>query len=320
MRYIEAAEARDFESAWFMEDYFFGDAFTFLAGAALQTKRIGLGTGIVNPYTRTPALIAMSIASIDEISNKRAILGIGAGVPSVMGKITQYASPLQTLRESIHVIRELLSRSSLTYDGKTTFVRDVSLGVCPYFQCFGTWKVPRRKIPIYVAAMGPRMLQLAGEVGDGVLISVGFSPDHLRKAIEQMAIGAARVNRTRGDIDVAAYVKFSPSRDGSLDRDTKEFVASCIAETDSQALRDLYGIDVETCLVVKKACDKGNYGNATKYITKEIANNFGACGTKEECQEILSRYEKAGADILVIVPDPRRNVDLAIETAHEYSQ
>jgi len=321
VEHVRTAESKDFETVWFMEDYYWRDAFTSLSYLAARTTKIRLATGIINPYTRTAPLIAMSMASLHEISGKRAILGIGAGVSTVINQMTEYVGPMSKLRETVHIIRELWSGRNVTYQGARTYARDITLGVCPYFESFGRWDVRESTIPIYVAGVGPQMLQLAGAIGDGVLIGLGVSPRRLKRAIDLISEGARKANRSLNDIDIAVYVSLSPSQDGSVDQSTKSFAALCMTKIyDQQSLTEMYDIDEKTLQIMKLAFDKGGYQEAAKHVTKDMANEFGAAGKKEECIEILDRYTKAGAKMLIAAPLNRTNVDMAIETAHEYVQ
>ena len=189
--HAKLAEENEFESIWFMEDYYLRDAFSTLASFALATKKIKIGTGVINPYTRHPALIATSMATLDELSSGRAILGMGAGVPALLKQMVDYKKPLATVRESVSFIRELLAKRRVTFHGEMVHAEDIIFGYCPYFDPFGKFEPIRNRIPTYVAGMGPRMLQLAGEIGDGVLISAGFSTELVKSAIENVKIGLA---------------------------------------------------------------------------------------------------------------------------------
>jgi 5,10-methylenetetrahydromethanopterin reductase len=149
---IVAAEDLGFHGVWIADSQsIFRDAYVSLAVCALRTKRMLLATGVTNPLTRHPAVIASSIATIDELSGGRAILGIGSGFSAVQ-TLGLRAASLKTMEESALAMRTLMSRQTARYDGK-----EIKM----------TW--PSRSVPIYFASSGPKSLQLAGKVADGVL-------------------------------------------------------------------------------------------------------------------------------------------------------
>jgi len=319
VNYVKLAEKKGFESVWFAEDYYLRDSITPLACFALSTKKIKIAAGVINPYTRHPALIAMTIATLDELSHGRAILGMGAGVPSVIKQIMPQMRPLATVKDCIEVIRKLLKEENVSYDGKMVKVNKVTLGVCPYFEPYGRFRVYRNNIPIYVAGMSPKMLQLTGEVGDGALISVGFSPEHTKKAIENIKIGAEKAKRKFEDLDIAAYILFSPSKDGTISEATKGFISLCVTQFfDMETLR-LSGFKEDEVEKIKESYTKGGYKEAVKYITDDMVNALGVAGTPEKCHEGLERYEKVGVKIPIILPLGVDDVKFAINTASEYA-
>ena len=130
VKYSREAEKKGYDSVWIAEHYLFRDAFATLGAVALATSRIRLATGVVNPYTRHPAFIAMSVATIDELSNGRAILGIGSGVSFWIEEqmAMKMERPVSVTKESIQVIRRLLSGETVSYKGRTFTLRGMKLG------------------------------------------------------------------------------------------------------------------------------------------------------------------------------------------------
>ena len=157
------AEHRGLESVWVCETRLVRDALTPLAAFASVTERIKLATGVVNNWTRTAGLMAMSFATLQELSGGRAIMGIGAyWVPLTWKQGIRRRKALTAMREYVVVVRRLLNMETVTHEGEVVQVRDLSLD-----QGFGVAREPI-SVPVYLGATGPGMMQLAGQIGDGV--------------------------------------------------------------------------------------------------------------------------------------------------------
>ncbi len=203
-----AAEAAGFASLWFIEDYFQTGAFALAGAAAAVTARIAIGTAVVNPYTRHPALIAMETATLAGIAPGRVVLGLGTGVHRwIAGQMRIPAPrPLATLGECVDVIRRLWAGERVTHEGQGFSLADVAL----------EYKPAQPELPIVLGVKGPRALGLAGAVADGVVCSIMSSPAHVRRVRETIA--PARRQSGRGRCPVLAYVPVAIGRDGAAAR------------------------------------------------------------------------------------------------------
>jgi len=211
-RYVElacAAEQLGFAQFWISHDLFLRSTWVVLAAVAQATERIQLGTCIVNPYSCNLAEIAMGAATLDELSAGRFNLGLGAGAADFLGWIgIPQKHPLAAMRESIHVLRRLLSGQRAGYDG--TFIKgwtdDAYL------------RIPARPVPIYLGALSPRMLSLIGEAANGGLPLL-FPPEHFANVEPLVRKGAASAKRDMGEVDLAACIwcSISADRDAALD-------------------------------------------------------------------------------------------------------
>ncbi|MDQ6692729.1 MAG: LLM class flavin-dependent oxidoreductase, partial [Candidatus Dormibacteraeota bacterium] len=158
----QLCERAGFDSFWVADQRFMRDAFISLAMIAAHTERLQLGTRVTDPYIRHPALTAIAAATLDEASNGRAILGMGAGGSGFSQLGLSRDRPALALREAIHLIRMLWSGAEVEYQGTS-----VQWGK-------GEIEFPvRANIPIVIAARGPKLLELAGEVADGVIVATG---------------------------------------------------------------------------------------------------------------------------------------------------
>jgi 5,10-methylenetetrahydromethanopterin reductase len=194
------AEQAGFDQFWVSHDLFLRFSPVILTAVALATERIEIGTCILNPYTLHPSEIAMAAASLDEVSGGRFNLGIGAGAAEFMKWVgISRDRPLAATRAAIESIRAVLAGEHAAGWEAEAYLRfDPGQG--------------NRRIPIYLAALSPHMLRLAGETADGVLPLL-FPPEHYATVEPFIREGAARAGRSMDDIDLAACVWCSVSAD-----------------------------------------------------------------------------------------------------------
>ena len=181
------AEELGFGGLWVADSQaIFRDAFAILAVAASRTKRILLSTGVTNPVTRHPAVLAGSFATLDELAPGRVVLTLGRGESAVF-TIGGRPATTKRLEQSVHALRALLAGETVSWDGGEARM---------------TW--PSRGVPIYLAASGPRTLRLAGRIADGVLFQVGADPRLVRWALAQVEAGAREAGRPLGELTLCA--------------------------------------------------------------------------------------------------------------------
>jgi F420-dependent oxidoreductase-like protein len=202
-RYVREAERLDYSVAWTAE-VFSSDAVSLLGYLAAQTSRIELGTAAMQIPARTPAMTAMTAATLDIISQGRFRLGLGVSGPQVSEGWhgVRFDSPLSRTREYVDVVRMALRREEVKYDGEHYRLplpsengKPLRLGTRP----------PRDDLPVYLAAVGPRNMELAGEVADGWL-SVFFQPDSAAEHLAHLRAGRAKAGRDLTGFDVVAAV------------------------------------------------------------------------------------------------------------------
>ena len=210
-----------------------------------------MATGLINPYTRHPVLIALTAATIDELSNGRLILGLGAGVRPLIEQMgISFRKPLKAVEEAVEIIRLLLKDGfrgrRTTYRGEIFKINDVDFGACEYFTGFGRFKPIREQIPIYIGAISKRMIQLAGKIADGVLLSLGSAPEYVKHfVIKNLKIGAEKAGRKVEDVDVATYILCSVSKDKKEEhKEAKGFVTYALAYSSEEILK-VCGYDYE---------------------------------------------------------------------------
>jgi 5,10-methylenetetrahydromethanopterin reductase len=190
------AEELGYDVLYIPDQTFHRDPFVALALCAEATSRIHLGLAVTNPYTRHPVQIARAAGVLAEVSGGRFSLGLGAGnLPRVLrGFGIRQVGVVERLRESIDVIRRLLAGQTVTHASSTLTLNDVALD----------FQAPNH-VPIYIGTRGPKLLALAGELADGVMMEGLFTSGGLRWALAQVAAGAARADRTLDDLDLVAW-------------------------------------------------------------------------------------------------------------------
>lgn len=191
------AERAGFDSAWVIEDYYSWEAFGSLGYVAAVTETIDLGIGVTTPYVRSAPLLASSAATLDQFSNGRLILGMGRSSGTMLGQIgIEDRKPFATMREYIEAMRLLWRGGEVSYDGQVVKIDRIVPDMVPM----------RSNVPIVIGAMGPRMLELAGEIADGVVLT-GFSPPaFVTWAVERVAAGARRAGRDPSEVEIIVMV------------------------------------------------------------------------------------------------------------------
>ena len=206
---VKLAEELGYESAWVAEGHG-GDQFSVLTACAVATERIKLGTSITSGFVRTAPTSAMAAASVDYFSNGRFILGVGSShkVQVEPEHGLEFAKPVQRLRECVDIVRAILKDSDVNYHGE---VYDIDR--------FDLWFRPLRKeIPVYVAAVFPKMLEVCGEISQGAILT-WCTLDHASEAAAAVALGARDAGRDPADVEVASLLPCAVSDNRDVARD-----------------------------------------------------------------------------------------------------
>jgi 5,10-methylenetetrahydromethanopterin reductase len=293
-------EQYGFAELWFAEDYFFTGGISGATSALAATERVPIGLGVVSALVRHPAVLAMEVATMVRTFPGRVRAGIGLGVPDwlqQMGLAT--GSALTTLRECIEAMRWLLEGREVTRQGKAFLLERVRLAY-----------PPNEPVPIYVGAVGPRMLRLAGEIGDGELISVLAGPDYLRWARAELRLGAARARRPR-DCPVSLFVICCVDPDGKEARRAVRPVLALYLSTGVNALTDRYGISDE----LQDMIQRGGRTVIEREMPDRWVEDLAVAGNPEEGAEKIRRLLQAGANSVVLFPVPHERARLTVELA-----
>jgi F420-dependent oxidoreductase-like protein len=302
---VREAESAGFDSVWAAEAYG-SDAATVLAWIAGQTERIKIGSAIFQMPARSPAMTAMTAATLDHLSDGRVIIGIGSSGPQVAegwhGQ--RFARQLRRTREYVEVLRKALARERLEYQGE---IYELPLPDGPGKALKLMMGTVQEKIPIYLAAMGPKNTKLAGEIADG-WIPLFFSPEHVAEARMLLEEGAECVPRHLDGFDIAPSVQVRIDEDEERARDSvRHFVALYVGGMGSRAqnfynaLVRRYGFE-EAAKEVQDLYLEGKKDEAAAALPAELIDTITLVGPREKIAERLSVYRDAGVGTLIVTP------------------
>lgn len=293
--YGRIAEVAGFDSLWVTERYFHEETFSLLGFLAATTRDINLGVGVVNPFTRNPALLGMAAATLDRISGGRFLLGLGRSDRSVIqGKMgIPYTEPIPALKDAVGIIRELLSGQTVSTEGRFR-LRGAHLAVQPIQQ----------PPPIYLAAIGPKSLRLAGAVADGVLLNAYVPTDYIRYAVREIRQAAEEAGRDPGAIDIACMLIVRLTDDPEpLMPGLKERIVRLLDEQHvGEILLEKGGFDPAILAPLRESVKSDGGKSATALISEEMVRAFYVIGTAEECRARIAEYRQAGVDNPLLLP------------------
>jgi 5,10-methylenetetrahydromethanopterin reductase len=303
------AEGLGYKSFWVPEDPFFRGGFALASAIAASTRSMRIGLGIINPYTRHPALIAMELGALEEVSEGRALLGIGASLKVfVEGQLSiPYIKPGTSIRESVEIIRRLMRGEKLNYEGKVFQVREAALNFQP----------PRKDSPIHLGVIGPKNLELTGEIADGLLLSAMTSPAYVRYAMEHIRRGAERAGRSLDGFEVGAYLFISISEDEKAAREAvKPFLALLISLVGEHPILTCAGLSPEE---IKPFCESFARGEMpVGLVTDWMVDTFAIAGSPERCREGLAKVIEAGVTHPVAFEVPGVSSEKIIRDVHAH--
>ncbi len=290
---VRLAEELGYESAWVAEGHG-GDQFAILAACATATSRIRLGTAISSVFVRSAPTIAMAAATVDHLSGGRFVLGLGSshrvqvepehGIP--------FERPIERLRETVDVVRALLRDGTVSHVGAAVTI-----------ERFDFWFPPlRREIPIYLAALFPPLLQAAGELAQGVLLTWS-TLEAGRRARDNVAIGARRAGRKPEDVDIASLLPchVAASREEAVARLRPSVALYGGFFPRYNRLLAENGFP-EAARAIRAAWERGDREAAARAVPDEMVEAVAVVGTAAECRARVEAYRAAGLDLPILSP------------------
>jgi 5,10-methylenetetrahydromethanopterin reductase len=298
-------EERGFSEIWQGDNRLARDCIVLMSAFLTHTKKLRVGSGVLPIWTRNPAVIAASFSSMWELGGKvgghgRVMLGLGAWWEPIAGRVgVKMSKPLKAMRENVEVIRQLLTMETITYRGEFVNMENVSLDVV-----YGD--TSPRDIPIYIGATGPKMLELSGEICDGVCLNYGVSVDYIKRAIALVEKGAKKVGKSIKDIDLPELIVVSMcDEDPDVALHAGKKLAAYYFATEPHIMK-ASGVSEE--IADKAKAEMGwpateeDYERASAVIPDDIVRNIMAVGTTDECRAKVREYLDAGVTCPILYP------------------
>ncbi len=299
------AESQGLLEIWQADTRLARDCVVMMSAFLTETKRMRVGSGVLPIWTRNAAVIAATWSTMWELAGKvdgqsRVMLGLGAWWEPISSRVgVDRRRPLRAMREYVESIRQLFTMEEVTYQGEFVHLDRVKLDVA-----FGD--TSPRDIPIYIGATGPKMLELAGEIADGVVLNYVVSVEYIRNAVERVRIGAERAGRSLEDVD------------------RPELLVCCLSDEDPEAammegkalvayylgtephIMKASNVDPELIQRVQDfvgwPATEEDYRRAARIIPDDVVRNLMAVGTTEQCQEKVAEYIAAGVTCPILYP------------------
>lgn len=287
IRSAQVAEDLGYDSIWIPEAWGY-EQFQLLTEIAVHTKRLKLATGIANVFSRSAALLAMSAATLDEISEGRVILGLGTSGKNVVENFhgVKYEKPLTRLRETVQIMKTLWRGERLSPEQSTLFdLRHFKLEMKPL----------RPDIPVYIASLQDKAIGEIGRVADG-WVPTFWPYEHFKDGVKLIEEGAKAAGRDASKIEVAPFVAVVPMPDVDMARSMiKPTVSFYIGGMGVyyHAMFCKYGFK-ENADLVRDLYNKGQRQEAAAAVSDELIDAIAICGTPEHCRERLQEWHKAG--------------------------
>lgn len=305
LQIVQEAERLGYDSVWAAEAYG-SDTATILAWLAAGTSSIKLGSAIFQIPARSAAMTAMTAATIDQLSGGRMLLGLGASGPQVAegwhGQ--RYGRMLQRTREYVAVVRMALARERVVFRGETL---ELPLPDGPGKALKLTIAPVQERIPIYLAAIGPKNTALAGEIADGWIPTL-FSPEHVAEFRGHLEEGAARGGRTLDGFDIAPTVNVFVTDDRAAARDAmRPYLALYVGGMGSRranfynSLVQRYGFE-DAARTVQDLYLDGKREEAAAALPDELIDLVSLCGPADVVRERLRVFREAGVGTLMVSP------------------
>jgi 5,10-methylenetetrahydromethanopterin reductase len=281
------SERLGFSHLWIGDSHLiWREAYVNMAAMALSTSKVKLGTGVTNPITRHPSVVASAYATLEELHPRRFVVGIGLGDSSVetMG---MKPARLEYFEKTVQQMRALLSGEEVELESGKIHIKHPS----------------KRKIPIYIAASGPKMLELSGRIADGIIVLVGVADEYLRQAKERIAAGARAAGRALKDIDLVLWVPCAVSDKAPAKDAVKAHVARVVAHPQPYVLDER---EQQVLAEIRRTYDYYHHmdqeANHAEVIPDWLVDKFAIGGTVSECRARVKEIRKSGIQQIAIIP------------------
>jgi 5,10-methylenetetrahydromethanopterin reductase len=299
LEFVRYAESRGFEAVWQAESRLVRDAIVPMAAYAAVTEKIKVGSGVINNWTRNIGLLAATYLTLDDLAPGRIICGIGAWWDPLARNVgIERKKPLTAMRETVTVMRRLLAMQQVTFHGEFIHVDGIQLDVV-----HGR-KEPRH-VPIYIGATGDQMMEMTGEIADGVVLNYCVPPEYNVKALELLAKGAVKVGRPMEEIDRPQLVVCSVDRDHDRAIDTtRELLTQYLAQQPHIAKAS--GVAPEVVAQIQSIlgwpATQEQIRQAKHLVPEDLILRITASGTPDEARAKVAEYRRQGCTCPILYP------------------
>ncbi len=308
IKYAQYAEEKGFEAVWQAESRLVRDAIVPMAAFAASTKRIKVGSGVINNWTRNIGLLAATFLTLDDLAPDRIICGIGAWWDPLAANVgIERRKPLLAMRETIEVMRRLLKMENVTYNGEFHKVKGIELDVVH-------GRREPRNVPIMIGATGDLMMEMTGEIADGCVLNYCVPPEYNDKAMELLDKGARKAGRRVEDLDRPQLVVCSVDHDRKKAIEAaKVLLTQYLAQQPHIAKASGVGEDVvkKVQSILGWPATKEQIHEAMQFVPDEFVLKISATGTPDEVRAKVQEYVNRGATCPILYPmsDPYLMMD-----------
>ncbi len=310
IEHVRYAEERGFAAVWQAESRLVREATVPMAAYAASTERIAVGSGVVASWTRNAAVLASTFSTLDDLAPGRIKLGIGAWWDPLASKVgIDRVKPLRQMREVVTVVRALLNDEHVTFHGEFVNVDGIELD-------YVHQERRPKEVPIYIGATGMKMMELCGEIGDGVVLNYLVSPSYNDRAMEHLAIGAAKAGRTVDDLDRPQLVVCSVDEDRQAALDGARLLVTQYLGQQPHIMK-ASGVPQELLdrigEVLTWPATHDEVVEASKLVPDDIVQMICAAGDPDEVVAKVREYVAAGCTCPILYPlgpDVRKMIDV----------
>ncbi len=299
LEYVQYAEKRGFEAVWQAESRLVRDAIVPMAAYAAVTQKLKVGSGVINNWTRNIGLLASTFLTLDDLAPDRIICGIGAWWDPLARNVgIDRKKPLTAMKETVNILRRLLNMERVTFHGEFVNVEGIELDVVH-------GRKEPRNVPIFIGATGDQMMEMAGEIADGVVMNYCVPPEYNHKALEIMEAGAKKAGRTLADIDRPQLVVCSVDMDHDKAIDTtRELLTQYLAQQPHIAKASGVSPDVVASIqsILGWPATHEQIQKAKHLVPEDLILRITASGTPEEAKAKVEEYLKNGSTCPILYP------------------
>jgi 5,10-methylenetetrahydromethanopterin reductase len=289
--YVRYAEEKGFEAVWQAESRLVRDAVVPMAAYAAVSERIKVGSGVINNWTRNIGLLAATYLTLDDLAPDRIICGIGAWWDPLAKNVgIDRRKPLTAMRETVEILRRLLNLERVTFHGEFVHVDEIELDVVH-------GRREPRNVPIMIGATGDRMMELTGEIADGVVLNYCVPPEYNDRALELLEKGTEKAGRSMDDVDRPQLVVCSVDHDREKAIDsTRQLLTQYLAQQPHIAKASGVSEQVvnEIQSILGWPATKEQIQQAKHLVPDELIDRITASGTPDEARTKVEEYRKHG--------------------------